>query len=353
MKNDSSIGIGLMSGTSLDGLDVVLCSFGENGDRYSYEILQSVDIPFDPELQERLRSSMDLSGRELMILDHDFALYCASHVNRLIKKWGVIPHYIASHGHTVFHEPSRGITSQIGSGAVIAAQTGITTISDFRSTDVALGGQGAPLVPVGDHLLFPDYDVCLNLGGIANGSFLKNNIRIAFDITVCNMALNLLAEQLGFPYDAQGNIAKSGTIIPEILMEINRLPYFNQLPPKSLGKEWFVQNIEPFLIQNLFPIPDLLATMVEHISFKISEILPQKGSVLVTGGGALNAFLIDSIRAKTEAKIVLPQLELIQFKEALVFAFLGYLRLQNECNVWSDVTGASRNSCSGAVYLGS
>lgn len=346
----NSFGIGLMSGTSLDGLDIVLCEFKYLQGNYSFKIIKTEEIPYDEAWKTRLAESIHLSGKDLMILDKDFAQYCAFQVLRFLKDQQIRPNYIASHGQTVFHDPIEGYTTQIGSGAIIAALTGITTISNFRSMDVALGGQGAPLVPIGDHFLFSDFDACLNLGGICNISYISDGKRIAYDISICNMALNYLSEKLQKPFDQDGQLAKSGTVIEDLLNQINGFPFFQQRPPKSLGKEWFISNLQPLLEKSTRSVPDLLATVVEHIAIKISEILPKKGEVLVTGGGAFNSFLIQKIQSKTEAKIIIPDPQIIKFKEAIIFAFLGYLRLNHQINTLTDITGAIKNSCGGAVY---
>jgi anhydro-N-acetylmuramic acid kinase len=346
----NSYGIGLMSGTSLDGLDIAFCEFKFQQGYYSFRILKTEEIVYDQVWKDRLSNSINLSGKDLMILDKDFAQFCALQINSFLEDQEKKPEYIASHGQTIFHDPLEGYSTQIGSGAIIAALTGITTISNFRSTDVALGGQGAPLVPIGDHFLFSDYDACLNLGGISNISYLSNGKRIAYDISICNMALNYLSEKLNQPYDQDGKLAQSGTVIEDLLMEMNHFPFFKQSPPKSLGKEWFISNLQPLLESSKASVPDLLATMVEHISLKISEVLPKWGEILVTGGGALNSYLIQKIQSKTEAKIIIPDQQIIKFKEAIIFAFLGFLRLNHQINTLSDVTGAIKNSSGGAVY---
>lgn len=346
----NSYGIGLMSGTSLDGLDIAFCEFKFQQGTYSFRILKTEEIAYDQVWKDRLSNSIHLSGKDLMLLDKDFAQFCAIQVNKFLEGQEQKPEFIASHGQTVFHDPIEGYTTQIGNGAIISALTGITTISDFRSTDVALGGQGAPLVPIGDHFLFSDYDACLNLGGITNISYLSNGRRIAYDISICNMALNYLSEKMNLPFDQDGKMAQTGSVIENLLMEMNHLPYFSQKPPKSLGKEWFINNFQPLLESGNETIQDLLATVVEHIALKVSEVLPKWGEILVTGGGAMNTFLIQRIQSKTEAKVIIPDQQIIKFKEAIIFAFLGFLRLNHQINTLSDVTGAIKNSCGGAVY---
>ncbi|MEI8136395.1 MAG: anhydro-N-acetylmuramic acid kinase, partial [Bacteroidota bacterium] len=258
-----------------------------------------------------------------------------------------------SHGHTVFHQPKLGFSTQIGCGATIAAVTGRTTICDFRSLDVANSGQGAPLVPIGDKLLFGKHEACLNIGGIANISFNdKNGNRIAYDICEANMLLNYLAEKLSQPFDKGGEIAKSGKINAELLNKLNSQNYYSQNGAKSIGREWFEQNILSLIENNGIEIKDLLATSTEHIAQIIANDLEDKKNVLVTGGGAFNTLLIEKIKSKTNCEIIIPDAQTINFKEALIFAFLGYLRLYKKTNTLSSVTDAKSDSAGGAVYLG-
>jgi anhydro-N-acetylmuramic acid kinase len=272
-------------------------------------------------------------------------------VNQFLAQAAKKPDYIASHGHTVFHQPKIGLTKQMGSGAILAAKTGITSICDFRTTDVALGGQGAPLVPIGDMLLFPEYDGCLNLGGIANISQYTGKSCIAYDISLCNIPLNFLAEQFGSSYDKDGNLAQKGEISAELLEALNKPEYFSLQGAKSIGFELFAEYYKP-LMEN-FPISteDKLRTMCEHIAIQIANNVNRLQKILVTGGGAKNKFLIHLINEKTDTKIVIPDEQLIDFKEAIVFAFLGYLRIHEVNNCLSSVTEATRNSCGGAIYI--
>lgn len=347
----SQYGLGLMSGTSLDGLDMALCKFDKQNGFYQFEICETHEIIYNQDYRSRLDQASDLDGYELMKLDYDFACFCAEHVNEFLKRVDCKPNFIASHGHTIFHDPSNGFTTQIGNGAVIAARTGITVVSDLRSLDTALGGQGAPLVPVGDQLLFHDYDACLNLGGIANISYQEGDKRAAYDISLCNIPLNFLARKLGYSFDPQGKLAAKGVVIDELLQKLEDLDYYKQAPPKSLGKESFLQPFLPLILGFNCSEVDLLRTITEHIAIQIAKVIPEKGKLLITGGGAFNTFLIDLIREKSPAEIVLPDTNLIKFKEAIIFGFLGYLRLQHKNNSLSSVTGASQDSCGGAVYL--
>ncbi|MEX1189495.1 MAG: anhydro-N-acetylmuramic acid kinase [Bacteroidia bacterium] len=345
--------IGLMSGTSTDGIDLVAALFQTINGIYQYEILDAQFIPYDKTIQARLLAADELSGRELKILDRDLAIRFSNEINSFKKgkKWNA--QLIASHGHTVFHDPAKGYTLQIASGAIISALTGLTVVSDFRQSDVSLGGQGAPLVPIGDLLLFNEYSYCLNLGGFANISVKENGGISAYDICPLNVIMNSLSLKLGKEYDKSGEFAQSGKLIPDLLNQLNKLPYYQLSPPKSLGTEWVKSNINP-LIENLIAPPeDLLHTYVEHAASQIADSIRTIGSnVLVTGGGSKNDYLLSRIRAKAlHTTFDNSQAELVDFKEALIFAFLGYLRIQGKANTIKDVTGAERPISSGAVYL--
>jgi anhydro-N-acetylmuramic acid kinase len=260
---------------------------------------------------------------------------------------------IGSHGHTIFHQPSEGLTSQIGCGASIAALSGIPTVCDFRTKDIALGGQGAPLVPLGEQRLFPGYGAFVNLGGIANVSLHQGGRVTGYDIGPCNLALNMMAEEAGRSYDDGGAIAASGTVIEDLLDRLNALPFYKLVPPRSLGREWFDANVRALIQPGEFTLADRMRTMVEHIAFWIAGELDRytTGRVLFTGGGAHNSFLMKRIGALSKAGIELPERTIIDFKEALIFAFLGVLRMREEPTAFASVTGASRDSIGGAVYL--
>ncbi|HLP12561.1 MAG TPA: anhydro-N-acetylmuramic acid kinase [Flavobacteriales bacterium] len=341
--------IGLMSGTSVDGLDVAYCRFGEKN---TYEIIAAKTYKYPDSLSTRLKNNMALGTLALLELDAELGLHFGNTVNKFLKETRLPrPKAIASHGHTVFHNPAKKYTLQIGKGSHIAAVTGIPVVCDFRSTDVALGGQGAPLVPIGDQLLFKQYDYCLNLGGIANISVKQNGKRIAWDIGPCNLPINILMHTLGKEFDKNGDTGKKGKIIPALLDELNNLEYYKKRAPKSLGREWISAELMHFL-QAYKNIPNVLRTYYEHLSIQISSAVKIKGaSVLVTGGGAHNTFLMKLIHQKTNAVIITPQSQIIDFKEALIFAYLGYLRLHNKVNALSSVTGAKKDSVGGAIYV--
>jgi len=345
-----------MSGTSLDGLDLVAAEFEQNNGKWNFTVHFSETISYSHEWLEKLRNSPALSGEKLIELHAEYGRYLGAETKRFISKTGFTPDLIASHGHTVFHQPEKHFTFQIGNGADIAATTQITTVADFRTGDVALGGQGAPLVPVGDRFLFDEYDYCLNLGGFANISFEKNRQRIAFDICPVNIVLNYFAEKQGFAFDKNGELGRKGIVNTELLTKLNQLDFYGSEPPKSLGREWIEQSFLPVL--NGFEITDQdkLRTVYEHIAQQIAgTVLDRdkgggKGKMLVTGGGTFNKFLIELISNQIPVEMVIPSKEIINFKEALVFAFLGVLRFTGQSNCLSSVTGATRDHSSGIVF---
>jgi anhydro-N-acetylmuramic acid kinase len=344
--------IGLMSGTSLDGLDLAAVEFYYDDGKWDFQITAAETVKYDKNQENRLRNSTELSGEELIRFHADYGRFLGKEINRFIEKTGFVPELIASHGHTVFHQPEKHFTFQVGNGAEIAAETGITTIADFRTGDVALGGQGAPLVPVGDRLLFSEYESCLNLGGFANISFEKNGKRIAFDICPVNFILNDLARKLGKPYDENGELGRQGTIDNQLLEKLNRLDFYAQNPPKSLGKEWMDNHFFPDIKKSNLSVQDKLRTAYEHIAIQIAKATPATGKMLVTGGGAFNSLLIDRIKKHSKSEIVVPEKIIVDYKEALIFAFLGLLRFLGENNCLASVTGAKRDSSSGLIFPG-
>lgn len=350
MKNTYRI-IGIMSGTSLDGVDIALCEFTKDKS-WNYAILCAETVKYS-----------DLWKTNLANLENDTAISFAKNDALLGRYFGLLTNdfivknnldkasidAIASHGHTIFHQPELFLTSQIGSGAQIAAVTEMKTVCDFRTVDVGLGGQGAPLVPIGDQLLFKEYSACLNLGGIANISFEVNNQRISFDIGLANMVGNYLCQQTTKGYDENGALASSGQLNFSLLNEMNALAFFEKSYPKSLGKEFFVETFRPILDACEDTIANKLHTFGVHLGIQIGKSIPD-GDCLVTGGGAFNDFWMSEIQKNSKGKIVKPIAEIIEYKEALIFAFLGLLRLENQPNALSTVTGASVKSCGGCVY---
>ncbi|MCF8367317.1 MAG: anhydro-N-acetylmuramic acid kinase [Bacteroidales bacterium] len=345
-------GIGIMSGTSLDGVDIAFCEFSFENEKWKYQIHSAETIAYTSHWKMKLVSAPHLTGLELSKLNTEYGLFLGKLVMDFIKTHNCTPDFIASHGHTVFHRPETGLTLQIGNGAAIAAQTNITVINDFRSEDIALGGQGAPLVPIGDTLLFGNFGFCLNIGGFANISFEENRKRIAFDICPANIALNHFANLSGVDFDEDGKIAAAGYTNQALLDKLNDLNFYTSDPPKSLGREWFEKELLPVINEMNLSIPDVLSTLSEHIAFQIGKSVSGQpgGTMLITGGGAENNYFIERLRQNTKHQIVIPGKKLVHFKEALVFAFLGLLRIQEIPNCLASVTGAKRDHCGGAIY---
>lgn len=343
--------IGVMSGSSLDGVDLALCELGIEGGCWSYNIAEARTVPFSNSFQQRLADAMQGSALEAARLHRDLGDLIGIACKDLLA--GRTVDLIASHGHTLFHKPEEGLTTQIGCGARIAAATGAPVVNDFRTMDVALGGQGAPLVPLGERLLFPEYKAFLNIGGICNIALHGPERVVGYDVCIGNQALNYLANEAGMAYDADGGLARSGRIIPELLQTLNALPFHHQEPPRSLGREWFDEQVKPLIARIEPPLADRLATVVEHIAQQVMMALEgTKDPVLVTGGGAHNGFLMERLRSVCDAPIELPDRATVGFKEALVFALLGVLRLRGEVNCMASVTGATRDSAAGAIHLG-
>jgi len=345
--------IGIMSGTSLDGVDLAHCTFLENENSYTYSIGACETIPYPESWMHRLQSLPQSSALEYAEAHTGYGRFLGELTFNFIERNKLETDFVASHGHTIFHNPAKHYTSQIGEGAAIAEKCGLPVVCDFRTGDVASGGQGAPLVPIGDTLLFSEYDYCLNLGGFANISMQQNGRRVAFDISPANIILNYLSSKLGRQYDKNGEMAASGMVKHELLQTLNELGYYHMQPPKSLGREWIEKEVLPMLkLYNISP-EDALCTFCEHIAVQISASVindPQK-QMLVTGGGAFNTFLIKRIAANTNVRLIVPDNKTVNYKEALVFAFLGLLRMKAEPNCIASVTGASKNVSGGAVYL--
>jgi len=343
--------LGVMSGTSLDGIDLAICSL--NIDKsWTFEILEATTIPYSAEWKTKLSKANTLLAYDFIKLHKEYGCFIGKTINHFLATAKVKPNFISSHGHTIFHQPLKKITFQIGDGAEIASETGITTISDFRSFDVALGGQGAPLVPIGDKLLFANYDYRLNLGGFANISNNHEDKVLAYDICPVNIVINNLMETIGQPYDRDGETAQKGTINKALLTELNNLAFYKQSAPKSLGKEWIDENIFPIMAKQTLSLPNLLRTFYEHVAMQIGNNVKSNKlkSVLITGGGAYNKFLISLLSNYSDCNFIVPQNQIVEFKEALIFALLGVLRLRNEANCLSSVTGAKYNNVGGVVH---
>ena len=344
--------IGVMSGTSLDGLDLIYLKFRQN-ERWNFEIINSKTYPYDDSVTKLLTNISKKSLEEVKKIDIEYCKKLAKLIRQFINEFSINKiDFVSSHGHTAIHDPSSSITYQIGNMPIISKEINQNVICDFRVQDIKLGGQGAPLVPVGEKYLFQEYDSFLNLGGFANISKHKGESIIAYDICPVNILLNNLSKKIGKDYDDKGSIASSGNFIVNLYEELEKLEYYQSSPPKSLGIEWVDENIFPLLNKYFdYPIEDLLNTLSNHIANQISNNLKDIDKVLVTGGGAYNDYLIDIIRSKTDSEIIIPSKNIIEFKEALIFAFLGVLRYLNINNCYSSVTGASKDHCSGKIFL--
>jgi anhydro-N-acetylmuramic acid kinase len=343
--------IGVMSGTSLDGLDLAQVDFSLHESKWAFTLGKHMTIPYDQALLDLLRSGHKLSAAKLHEADRIFGEFIGTHILEHFELTKV--DLIASHGHTIFHQPQKGITLQIGDGRAIYEKTGIPTIYDFRSEDVALGGQGAPLVPIGDQLLFDQYAACLNLGGIANCSFRKGNAMYAYDIAPFNMALNWLSNQLGKDFDDAGELARAGQCNEILLSTLDGLTYYRQSIPKSLGYEDFESSWLPIISDQSAPIKNRLHTFVLHLARLIAQELNDKtgpqAQLLVTGGGAYHQFFLEQLAEHYHGKIVIPERGIIDFKEAIIFGFMGILKLLDRTNCLATVTGAKRDSSSGQI----
>lgn len=354
---DSYKVLGLMSGTSLDGLDMAYCHFWKKEGAWDFEIRQCTAVNYDKSLFLQLKNAIHLSEAEHQQLHCAYGSWLGKQAKRFIKKHQLEIDFISSHGHTSHHRPEEGITFQLGDGQALANASGENVICDFRTYDVSLGGQGAPLVPIGDHLLLSEYQFCLNLGGISNISFQKEGKRVAYDIGMANMPLNYLTEKINLKYDKGGVLAHSGELIPLLYNHLNALAYYKLPYPKSTGYEWFSSKVKPLLEQTEAQTKDLLHTIICHNCEQIAKAIEKEqpisqSRVLVTGGGALNDFFIETLQEKlgTICKVVIPPKKFIEYKEAMVFAFMGVLRHLGGTNVYASVTGARKDSSSGAIF---
>lgn len=354
MKQENYNVIGVMSGTSLDGVDLAHIQFSFNNPKWTFEIIESETVCYNQNWINKLKLAVDYSESELEKLNNEYTKLLAKIISNFIEKHKIKDlDAVCSHGHTILHQPEKGLTLQIGNLPKISSLIHQTVVCDFRVQDVVLGGQGAPLVPIGDQLLFLEYNYCMNLGGFSNVSFEENGKRIAFDISPLNTVLNYYANQLGLDYDDKGNISKTGKINENLLKKLNLLGYYQQKHPKSLGFEFVKEIILPLIESLEIPVEDKLRTFTEHIAIQTALALPnKKGQMLVSGGGAYNDFLIAQIQTHLpEMKIIIPSSKILEFKEALIFALLGVLKLRGEINVLSSVTGAKVNHSSGKIFL--
>ncbi|WP_271406735.1 anhydro-N-acetylmuramic acid kinase [Tenacibaculum soleae] len=350
MNNDFYYIIGLMSGTSLDGIDLVYVQFDKK-DYKSFKILNSETVSYTDQWKRKLKRAIGFSTDVLLELDIAYGRLLGNTINTFIRENKILKiDFIASHGHTILHQPDDRITLQIGNGKILSEITKQKVVCDFRTQDVQLGGQGAPLVPIGDELLFANYDFCVNLGGFANVSFKENEKRIAFDICPVNIVLNHYVQKLELEYDDKGKIASKGKINKALLEKLNELDFYDKLPPKSLGLEWVQAIIFPMIDSIEEDIPIILRTFIEHAAIQIGKIIFKNQSVLITGGGVFNSFLMKRIVFYSESKIKIQPNQLINYKEALIFAFLGLLRIENQVNCLQSVTGAKKDHSSGVIF---
>lgn len=351
-----------MSGSSLDGLDIAFVEFTENAGKWSYDILHADCISYSQEWQDWLKKAINLNAYEYQLLHARYGKYLGEAVNHFIEKYSLQYKVglIASHGHTTFHVPHIGMTAQLGDGAALAAVTGLPVVSDLRALDVALGGQGAPIVPVGEKLLFPEYAYLLNIGGIANLSIQDNEYR-AFDVCAANRVLNMLANDAGKEYDENGAMAATGELNKELLQQLGALAYYKKAAPKSLANSFGTEEVYPLVKAFNISMQDQLRTYTEHIAIEIMNAVRLNVSnvedkkLLITGGGAFNTFLVKKIASQLEpfkVEVVVPNEDIVKYKEALIMALIGVLRWREESNVLHTVTGAKHNSVGGALWLG-
>jgi anhydro-N-acetylmuramic acid kinase len=358
--------IGLMSGSSLDGLDIVLASFHEHGGKWNYEIMEADCYGYSGEWTKRLKDAGNLSALDYQLLHTEYGHYLGEQVNKFIsqKNLDFQVALVASHGHTVFHLPAKRMTAQIGDGAAIAAETKLPVVSDLRALDIAFGGQGAPIVPIGEKLLFSEYEYFLNLGGIANLSAAADAGYIAFDVCPANRVLNMLANDAVKEYDDEGRMAASGNIDTTLLSELNALEYYRLDYPKSLANDFGTGMVYPMIRNSGLPIDNALRTYTEHIVIQIKNAITslnpikqknQSSRMLVTGGGAFNTFLVERLKEQVGSlniEVVIPEESIVKYKEALIMALMGVLRWREKTNVFSSVTGAERDSVGGALWMG-
>lgn len=344
--------IAVMSGTSLDGIDIIFVTFKKDG-TWSFTIHNAETLTYNEIWKKRLKNLIDLSLDELKQTDEEYTKYLSKKINEFISKYHIENiDFISSHGHTALHQPDQFLTYQIGNLPILAQLLGRMVVCDFRVQDVEFGGQGAPLVPIGDKLLFSEYDCCINLGGFANLSTDDNSTRIAYDICPSNIVLNHYVNVLGHDFDDKGSIAESGTLDDKLLNKLNALEFYKQNHPKSLGLEWVNEIIFPIIDKYNLKAEDILKTFTEHIAVQISKEINKKESalVMITGGGAYNDYLISRIKSKTKNNIVIPSKAIIEFKEALIFGLLGILKIRGEVNCLASVTGAKHDHSSGKIF---
>ena len=358
--------VGLMSGSSLDGADLAWCTFqfaeDDPAKLVSWTLHRGVTIPYDEGWQQRLRNAPALSGRGLWLLHTELGLHYGHMLRTFVDELPEKVDFIASHGHTVFHYPDQHTTTQIGDGAAIAAVLNMPVIDQFRTQDMALGGQGAPLAPLADRYFFPEYFACLNLGGISNISIKTDRGYVAFDVGGANQVLDAMMQEIGKDYDENGQLARTGQLIPALKQAADALSFHAQQPPKSLGNDWVRERLLPLFKDQQYALEDRLHTYCHHVAGQIAASLHQvaknenieltdQQQLLVAGGGGFNGFLCECIAAviqPVQLEIAAP--DIIAFKEAALMALAGALRWQQQPNVIPSVTGASRAAVGGAIH---
>lgn len=372
MGKKSYKALGLMSGSSLDGLDIAYCHFEvekeNNGQLYvhDWKILAAETIGFSEAWQARLGQLPTQTALSFAKTHTYLGHYFGDMVNDFMNRYQIEPDFIATHGHTIFHDPMGRMTIQIGDGSAMAAKTGFPVISNFRNQDIAIDGQGAPVAPIIDKYLLPGHDFYLNLGGIANITTVLPHKMVAFDICPANQLLNALANRLNLEYDEGGQIAAAGQVLDDLLKEMNRADFYKIAYPKSLDNAWSQTAILSKIADEPTAIPNQLSTFVEHIAYQIAFAIKQvirkekiekkQLSLLATGGGAFNAYLMERLQYHCNLvgniEVVLPNSDIIQFKEAALMAWMGVMRVENVPNVLQTVTGAKRDTINGAIHQG-
>ena len=340
-----------MSGTSLDGIDLAYITFIKSNAGWKFKIHNSETIPYNSFWKDTLSKLILRSRDELLKIDSKYSDLLAKIIHDFKERYSIKDiDAVCSHGHTALHNPDEMFTYQIGNLAKLSTILSETIVCDFRVQDVTLGGQGAPLVPIGDRLLFSQYDYCLNLGGFANISSEIMTERVAYDICPVNIILNHYTRKIGYEYDENGDISCKGEVNQELYDKLNGLEFYSETPPKSLGLEWVQSFVFPLIDEFDLSITDILRTVVEHIAFQISKVIQGNKTIFISGGGVYNGFLIERIRTLSKVQIIIPSEEIIEFKEALIFGLLGVLKLRSEVNCLSSVTGAKQDHSSGVIF---
>jgi len=341
----------------MDGIDLAHCDLTvDDQGKWSYKINAAETVPYNETWRLRLSKLRNQNALNVYKTDRYYGEYIGRLVKDFTSRNGLETDLVSSHGHTIFHQPENNVTYQIGLGEAISAVCGIPSVSNFRAMDVVRDGEGAPISGIGDDVLFSEFDFCLNLGGFANLSCVHNDRRIAFDVCPANILLNRIAREFGKEYDENGEIAESGNVDYDLLEDLNSIQYYEYSYPKSLGREWINEHFWFRVRNSEASKEDKMKTLVDHIASQIGKNIEELSSgdssikrVFVTGGGAFNTSLIDHLRSHTDAEIIVPEEKIVNFKEALIFALMGVLRVRNEVNILSSLTGALEDSVAGSL----